>query len=96
LVGCYPICRYNLNIWDIGGQKTLRPFWRNYFEKTEGLIWVVDSADLMRLEDCAAELNNLLQVEKLAGATVLIFANKQDIEGALSVEEIEEVQPPVL
>lgn len=32
--------RYKLNIWDIGGQKTLRPYWRNYFEKTDGLIWV--------------------------------------------------------
>lgn len=45
-------CRYKLNIWDVGGQKTLRPYWRNYYEKTDGLIWVVDSADLARLEDC--------------------------------------------
>jgi GTPase SAR1 family protein len=43
---------YKLNIWDVGGQKTLRPYWRNYYEKTDGLIWVVDSADLARLEDC--------------------------------------------
>ncbi len=39
-----PRRRYKLNIWDVGGQKTLRPYWRNYFEKTDGLIWVVDSA----------------------------------------------------
>ncbi len=45
-------CSYKLNIWDVGGQKTLRPYWRNYYEKTDGLIWVVDSADLARLEDC--------------------------------------------
>ncbi len=43
---------YKLNIWDIGGQKTLRPYWRNYYEKTDALIWVVDSADLARLNDC--------------------------------------------
>ena len=24
--------RYKLNIWDVGGQKTLRSYWRNYFE----------------------------------------------------------------
>lgn len=36
--------RYKLNIWDVGGQKTLRPYWRNYYEKTDGLIWVVVSA----------------------------------------------------
>ena len=46
------LSRYKLNIWDVGGQKTLRPYWRNYYEKTDGLIWVVDSADLARLEDC--------------------------------------------
>ena len=45
--------RYTLNIWDVGGQKTLRSYWRNYFEQTDGLVWVVDSADVRRLQDCA-------------------------------------------
>ena len=25
--------RYHLNIWDIGGQKTIRNYWRNYYEE---------------------------------------------------------------
>ena len=25
---------YRLNIWDVGGQKTLRSYWRNYYEQT--------------------------------------------------------------
>ncbi len=45
--------RFRLNIWDVGGQKTIRSYWRNYYEATEGLIWVVDSADVHRLRDCA-------------------------------------------
>ena len=53
---------YNLNIWDVGGQKSLRSYWRNYFETTDGLVWVVDSADKRRLQDCKAELHSLLQV----------------------------------
>ena len=53
---------YNLNIWDVGGQKSLRSYWRNYFETTDGLVWVVDSADKRRLQDCKAELHPLLQV----------------------------------
>jgi ADP-ribosylation factor-like protein 2 len=40
---------------------------------------------------CRDELFGLLQQEKLAGASLLIFANKQDIEGALSCEEIASV-----
>ena len=79
---------YVLNVWDVGGQQTIRSYWRNYFEATDGLVWVVDSADRRRLEICKAELHALLQQEKLAGASVLILANKQDLQGALSVGEI--------
>lgn len=55
--------RYSLNIWDVGGQKSLRAYWRNYFECTEGLVWVVDCSDKRRLEDCKAELHSLLVEE---------------------------------
>lgn len=82
---------YKLNVWDVGGQKSLRSYWKNYFECTDGVIWVVDSADKRRLEDCAEELHSLLLEEQLAGATLLVFANKQDLPGALSPEEIKEV-----
>lgn len=43
---------YSVNIWDVGGQKTLRSYWRNYFEQTDGLVWVVDSADKVRWVLC--------------------------------------------
>lgn len=81
---------FKLNIWDIGGQKTIRSYWRNYFEQTDGLIWVVDSADRRRMLDCYQELQTLLQEERLAGASLLVFANKQDLQGALSPVEIRE------
>lgn len=55
--------RFKLNIWDVGGQKSLRSYWRNYFESTDGLVWVVDSADRLRLEDCRQELSSLLLEE---------------------------------
>ncbi|XP_066926881.1 ADP-ribosylation factor-like protein 2 [Clytia hemisphaerica] len=82
---------FKLNIWDVGGQKSLRSYWRNYFESTDGLIWVVDSADSWRLEDCKKELKSLLLEERLAGATLLVFANKQDLPGALKADEIAKV-----
>lgn len=81
---------FKLNIWDVGGQKSLRSYWRNYFESTDGLIWVVDSADRRRLEDCKQELDSLLLEERLAGATLLVFANKQDLPGSLSADDIKE------
>merc|ERR1711988_1413025 len=29
---------FKLNVWDIGGQKTIRPYWRNYFDNTDVLV----------------------------------------------------------
>ena len=75
----------------MGGQKTLRSYWRNYYEQTDALIWVVDTTDLHRLEDCRDELHNLLKEERLAGATLLIFANKQDLSGSLSLTQLQKV-----
>eukprot|EP01063_Lacrimia_lanifica_P040280 TRINITY_DN9087_c0_g2_i1.p1 TRINITY_DN9087_c0_g2~~TRINITY_DN9087_c0_g2_i1.p1 ORF type:complete len:179 (+),score=77.49 TRINITY_DN9087_c0_g2_i1:51-587(+) len=79
---------YTLNIWDVGGQQTLRSYWRNYFEQTDALIWVVDSHDEARMSDCQRELMALLDEEKLAGATLLIFMNKQDLPTALPKEKV--------
>lgn len=81
---------YKLNIWDVGGQKSLRSYWRNYFESTDGLIWVVDCADRRRMIDCKRELDSLLKEERLGGATLLVFANKQDLPGALPSHDIKE------
>lgn len=82
---------HTINLWDIGGQTTIRSYWRNYFEQTDGVVWVVDSSDKLRLQDCKNELHNLLKQDKLAGSTLLVLCNKQDIEGALSPKQIREV-----
>ncbi|KAK5111474.1 hypothetical protein LTR62_004926 [Meristemomyces frigidus] len=79
---------YKLNIWDVGGQKTLRTYWKNYFEKTDTLIWVVDATDRERLDDCRTELKGLLVQERLMGASLLVFKNKSDVPGCLTEDEI--------
>ncbi|KAL9119676.1 MAG: hypothetical protein Q9187_003769 [Circinaria calcarea] len=80
---------YKLNILgDVGGQKTLRSYWRNYFEKTDALIWVVDATDRLRMEDCREELSGLLLEERLMGASLLVFSNKTDVGGCMTDDEI--------
>eukprot|EP00922_Rhytidocystis_sp_ex-Travisia-forbesii_P006920 GHVS01010119.1.p1 GENE.GHVS01010119.1~~GHVS01010119.1.p1 ORF type:complete len:186 (-),score=20.21 GHVS01010119.1:141-698(-) len=81
---------FSLNIWDVGGQKSLRSYWRNYFEETEGLVWVVDAADVPRLHDCKQELHRLLKEERLMGASLLVLANKQDLSNAFTSEQIQQ------
>ncbi|CAN6597235.1 GTP-binding protein Cin4p [Trichomonascus vanleenenianus] len=81
---------YKLNIWDVGGQATLRPFWRNYFEKTDFLIWVIDATALTRLDDCRTELHKTLNEDRLIGAGLLVWINKLD---TLDETEIEKIIP---
>ena len=50
-------------VGDVGGQKTLRAYWKNYFEKTDALIWVVDSTAADRMGECKDALQGLLQEE---------------------------------
>merc|ERR1711963_1363691 len=57
---------FKLNVWDIGGQKTIRPYWSNYFESSDALVYVIDSSDKRRLEESGSELKELLADEKLA------------------------------
>jgi ADP-ribosylation factor-like protein 3 len=79
-----------LNVWDIGGQKTIRPYWRNYFDHTDALIFVIDSSDQKRMRETGEELDLLLDDDKLKGVPLLVLANKQDLLNSLSPEEISE------
>ena len=54
---------------DVGGQRTLRPYWRNYFEQNDAIVWVVDSSDRLRINDCQKELFDLLSEDVRAHYT---------------------------
>lgn len=75
-------------MWDLGGQTSIRPYWRCYYSNTDAIIYVVDSVDRERLGLAKEELVAMLEEEELKDAAILVFANKQDMEGALSVTEV--------
>ena len=76
-------------IWDIGGCDKIRPLWRHYYQNTQALIFVIDSNDRERVDEAIEELTKMLLThDDLKVSAVLIFANKQDLDSALSIEEI--------
>ena len=75
-------------VWDMGGQDAIRPLWRHYYQNVQALIFVVDSADAERLEEAREELSKLMGEEQLASAYLLVYANKQDMPEAKSVQEV--------
>ena len=56
--------------------------------QSHGIIFVVDASSPERLDEVRQILSGVLQDERVTGKPLLIFANKQDREGALSVEEV--------
>ncbi|XP_032887070.1 ADP-ribosylation factor-like protein 14 [Amblyraja radiata] len=77
-----------LIVWDVGGQHKMRQLWPFYFQDTDGLLFVVDSADKGRMEASKREFERALKHECLKGIPVVVMANKQDLQGALSADEI--------
>ncbi|KAF1334193.1 hypothetical protein FI667_g2224, partial [Globisporangium splendens] len=87
-------------VWDLGGQTSIRPYWRCYYPNTDAIIYVVDSADVDRLNIAKQELHAMLEVwtacaywtreEELKDSILLVFANKQDQKGALNAAQISE------
>jgi ADP-ribosylation factor protein 1 len=77
-----------MTIWDIGGQDRLRPLWRHYYENTNGVIFVLDSADDARMKIARDEIHKMMEDPLLAEAKLVVFANKQDMPNAMSASEV--------
>ncbi|TIB61694.1 hypothetical protein E3P78_02682 [Wallemia ichthyophaga] len=77
-----------LNVWDLGGQTSIRPYWRCYYANTQAIIYVVDSTDTERLPTSRSELITMLSEDELKDAKLLVLANKQDSPDALPASEV--------
>ncbi|KAL0234975.1 hypothetical protein GEMRC1_001557 [Eukaryota sp. GEM-RC1] len=87
-------------MFDVGGQQRLRTLWKHYYQNSDAVIFVVDSADNVRMtcgkeEYCSTgcarcELHQMMKDEQLSRAVLLVFANKQDLNEALAPAEIQE------
>lgn len=78
----------NFTVWDVGGQDRIRSLWKHYYQNTDALIWVVDSCDHERMEMACEELHKVLADDLLRDVKVLIYANKMDLPGAYSTQQV--------
>ncbi|KAM7189842.1 ADP-ribosylation factor family domain containing protein [Naviculisporaceae sp. PSN 640] len=78
------------NVWDVGGQDKIRPLWRHYYSGTQGLIFVVDSADRNRVDEARTELHRIINDREMKDSLLLVLANKQDLQGAMTASELTE------
>jgi len=78
-------------VWDVGGQEKLRPLWRSYTRCTDGIVFVLDSVDIERMEEAKMELMRTAKCPDNQGVPVLILANKQDLPGAREPKQLEKL-----
>ncbi|XP_060105689.1 ADP-ribosylation factor-like protein 13A [Heteronotia binoei] len=77
--------RFEISLIDpTGGQRT----WRNHYGKAHGIIFVLDSGDMVQMEEVKRTLTRVLGQPKVAGKPLLLLANKQDTLDALLPCEI--------
>ncbi|KAG6463921.1 hypothetical protein O3G_MSEX014156, partial [Manduca sexta] len=72
-----------VTIYDLGGGPHFRQIWSQYYSEVHGVIFVIDSSDFTRLDECRTVLEEVLSHDKISGKPVLVLANKQDKTGAL-------------
>ena len=74
-----PVKGLTFTVWDVGGQEKIRRLWQHYYQNCEGLIFVIDSSDIERLEEVKSELFGVLESDAMQDVPFVILANKQDL-----------------
>ncbi|XDV26339.1 hypothetical protein PO909_030085 [Leuciscus waleckii] len=77
-----------VTIFDLGGGKRIRDIWKNYYSESYGVVFVVDSSDVQRIQETRDTMAEVLRHPRIAGKPVLVLANKQDQDGALAEADI--------
>ncbi|EGW35252.1 uncharacterized protein SPAPADRAFT_53557 [Spathaspora passalidarum NRRL Y-27907] len=84
----------NLKFWDLGGQKSLRNMWSRYFKQCHGIIFIIDSTDTERFQECYDTLIDIAHDESwidenngdaTVNVPILMLANKQDLPQAVDL-----------
>ena len=82
----------DIQIFDMSGDSKYRDMWVNYAAQIDGVIFVVDGSDRMRLHVAQSELETLLEDPMLKpNVPILIYANKADVKDAAPLEEIKSI-----
>ncbi|XP_016089579.1 ADP-ribosylation factor-like protein 13B isoform X3 [Sinocyclocheilus grahami] len=80
--------KFEVTIFDLGGGKRIRSIWKNYYSDSYGVVFVVDSSDVQRIQETRDTMAEVLRHPRIAGKPVLVLANKQDRDGALAEADI--------
>ncbi|MHA1211949.1 MAG: ADP-ribosylation factor family protein [Candidatus Heimdallarchaeota archaeon] len=71
--------KLDIHLFDLGGQEDFRPLWSDINEKSNALIYVVDSTDHLRFEETKGIFQNIIRSQIDPEIPVLVLLNKIDL-----------------
>uniref|UniRef100_A0A8C5KGI7 ADP-ribosylation factor-like 13A n=1 Tax=Jaculus jaculus TaxID=51337 RepID=A0A8C5KGI7_JACJA len=74
---------YQVSVYDLTGDMKGQEKWPSYYAQSHGVVFVLDSSDLTRLQEAKTILTRLMYDKRVSGKPILILANKQDKKDAL-------------
>lgn len=80
--------RVNMKVWDIGGQPRFRSMWERYCRGVNAIVFVLDSADLAKIDEARKLLHDLMQRPSLQDTALLVLGNKNDLDQSLSAADL--------
>ena len=80
-----------LTIYDLGGNPKFRSVWERYYAYIFGFLYVIDSSDREKFDESKDTLEKILSHPMMAGKPYVIIANKQDIDGCATKDEIRKI-----
>ncbi|NXI05452.1 AR13A protein, partial [Pachycephala philippinensis] len=75
--------RFEVTLVDLPGGQRSRSAWRSHYSEADGLLFVLDSGDLARVDEARRVLSRVLSHPDVSGKPLLLLANKQDSAAAL-------------
>ncbi|KAG7484231.1 hypothetical protein MATL_G00047070 [Megalops atlanticus] len=83
----------SFTVFDMSGQGRYRSLWEHYYRDAQAIIFVIDSADKMRIVVAKEELNALITHPdvKSKRMPILFFTNKMDLPDSLSSVKVSQM-----
>ncbi|KAH7724879.1 ADP-ribosylation factor family protein [Aphelenchoides avenae] len=86
----FELRKHKVVAYDLGGGERIRDIWKTYFAEVYGLVYVVDSSALSRIEENRQMVQTLVEHKDLVGKPILFLLNKKDLPEAMDEMQFSE------
>lgn len=85
--------KVSFTAFDMGGARKFRDLWSSYYHNIDGIVFVIDSSETLRLCVVKDEIEEMLEHPDVKSRKIplLIYGNKMDVAGAKSPAELVQI-----